>query len=114
MRGRSVVGRRSGGLVKAVMAVALIASFSVVRDAGAWAEPRLDPYEPRSAVLTSKTSDQVTILVGGLRSDFHLQPAAQVLMMGSGFDLDSWGAFLYNPGGAPDGLLTWSVSKGKI
>ena len=72
-------------------------------------------YIPKpSAVLVSKTSSQVTVIVNGLRKDLKLQPTAQVIHFSAGSDPYVNYAFLYNPGAGKDGVLRYWVSGGKI
>ena len=67
-----------------------------------------------AAVLVSKTSSQVTILIQGLRTDIKLQPTAQVIHFSGSSDPYVNYAFLYNPGSGKDGVLKYWIEGNKI
>jgi hypothetical protein len=90
---------------------ALVGGLASTPSSPASAAPRTATYAP-AAVLVSKTSSQVTVIVGGLRKDLQLQPTPQVLAGNFGTGQD--GAFLYNPGTGKDGVLRFHVANGKI
>src|SRR4051812_12122113 len=67
-------------------------------------------FHGQSAVFVSRTSSQVTIIAGSLRSDIQLQPTAQII--GGNFDPlpgDIGTSFLCNPGPGTDGMLSYHV-----
>ena len=107
--------RRPALAATVLTAVTIVAGLVPAGTAGARTVRPSTPKAASSApaaVLVSKTSSQVTVIVGGLRKDLTLQPTAQVLA--GSFGLGQPGAFLYNPGSGKDGLLRFHVTNHKI